>query len=1637
MKTQRWRRRVRPRVADFEGLEPRRMLAASILGDPVNPGEWIVTIVEDRPGTSDTLQLRASPQGKLELSLNGRPATADLDSTAPGVQALAVGQISKIVVALGRGNDLLVVDNACGAVVPVRDGLFYDGGSGFDSLQVVAGAAGSYAPGPSATDGLVVVDGRSLHFTGIEPTTVSGLSSFTFVTPRSADVLTIDSPGSGKNRISGTSDGLGFEALTFYNVTSFTLDAAQNDGAAPDDTITLSSSGLVASGLRDFTLLTGAGQDSFSVASSKLTRPVAGGAFTFDAGAGADRLAAAANVSYTLTDAALSSSAGGSLALIGVDQARLTGGNSGNRLDASGFSGPTTLDGGNGDDTILGGSGNDVLAGGNGTEVIYGNAGDDTISGGNGTGTLFGGSGNDLLQGDNGTDWLYGEDGDDTITGGNGDDLLDGGSGNDLLQGDNGTDVLYGRDGDDVLSGGNGGDLLDGGADNDRLSGQLGDDAILGGSGIDTVTETSNSNFTLSDTSLYVPGLGTDLLDQVEQAELVAGPSANTLNAAGFSGSVTFDGGGGDDVIIGGTGTNRYVLGRGGAVTINANGHDALDFTRATSAVTLDLGLDAGTAQEYVPGASLALSGSADEVAGSDQGNTFIGGNTPSLLFGGAGNDSIVGGSGSNTIVGGGGRNTLFGGTGNDSIVGGSGSNTIVGGGGSNTLFGGVGDDSIVGGDGSNTISGGGGRNTLFGGAGNDSIVGGSGSNTIVGGGGRNTLFGGTGDDSIVGGNGSNTISGGGGRNTLFGGTGNDSIVGGSGSSTIVGGGGRNTLYGGEGDDSIVGGSGGVALFVPGSNVIRGGPGNDVLTGGSGDDIIFGGPGFDSIFGDQGGDVLFGGEDTPGEDGGDVIFGGPDDDYIIGGAGDDWLDGGTGDDTYRFPGESLGSDTLDDPADADADWLDFSSFAGPVALDLALATLQVVHPAHLSLTFTPATAIAHVTGSAFGDSLAGNSLSNRLAGADPLDDRGGPAPAWDGVEQWVYLDFDTFTGPGEYAYSEDERAAIQARIVDIYAAFHFRFTRVLVTIPIPDYATLFFNKTPIVDGVPQPGGQADELDWRNVNPGGTAAIDVNGLLGGDGQPEASSPNFVALSATVAAHELGHLVGLRHDDAFGPIGTGVNDPPGTEATIPAYPGPYLAYETRYHLMASPASAGTSLEDAIAGPFLGEREAVKIAFAESGTLTAEQAAPHRSIATAQALNLVSLAVPNTLLRGLNAGKAFAVAASNVLGSIELVAPEGVSENDFYSFQGRAGDLINAEVFSRTLTGRAVSPILNPIDAILRLYDAAGSLVAYYTAQAENDDGFEGSTDSILVDLVLPADGTYFLEVDTFSTELADSDIGQYELFVSRFDTGNVTDTGDQLVGRGAGDVLIGILGNDTLDGGAGDDLLDGGSGDDTYIVVPGGTDAILDSSGRDRLDFSGAASGVSVNLGLNAGQAQTLNVAGDVLRITGIIDIVIGTAFADQLTAATVGTGVVLFGGSGADSMTGGTGADVLVGGAGNDTITGGDGRDVVIGGDGSDKLTGGGDDDILIGGRTSFDADLAALDAILAEWNSPATYKFRVDHLIGAAPGGLNGSYRLIPGTTVFNDGVKDTLTGGLGVDMFFVFPLDQLTDFDKKKERKI
>ncbi len=173
--------------------------------------------------------------------------------------------------------------------------------------------------------------------------------------------------------------------------------------------------------------------------------------------------------------------------------------------------------------------------------------------------------------------------------------------------------------------------------------------------------------------------------------------------------------------------------------------------------------------------------------------------------------------------------------------------------------------------------------------------------------GGHDRVTGSAGDDVLRGGAGHDTLDGAAGNDTLNGGEGLDRLIGGAGDDVLVGGYSeadrRDVIYGGDGND-----------------LIDGGYGNDELRGDAGDDTIAGGFGGDTIIGGTGDDVLSGGAL------GDIIFGGDGDDYINGGFGHDRLNGGAGADEFFHLGIfDHGSDWVQDYNADDGDVLVFGN----------------------------------------------------------------------------------------------------------------------------------------------------------------------------------------------------------------------------------------------------------------------------------------------------------------------------------------------------------------------------------------------------------------------------------------------------------------------------------------------------------------------------------------------------------------------------------------------------------------------------------------------------------------------------------------------------------------------------------------
>jgi hypothetical protein len=197
------------------------------------------------------------------------------------------------------------------------------------------------------------------------------------------------------------------------------------------------------------------------------------------------------------------------------------------------------------------------------------------------------------------------------------------------------------------------------------------------------------------------------------------------------------------------------------------------------------------------------------------------------------------------------------------------------------------------------------------------------------------------------------------------------------------------------------------------------------------------------------------------------------------------------------------------------------------------------------------------------------------------------------------------------------------------------------------------------------------------------------------------------------------------------------------------------------------------------------------------------------------------------------------------------------------------------------------------------------------------------------------------------------------------------------------------------------LMGGTGTDAFILADGqGVTGVISGAGSgDWLDESAYTTAVTVNLA--TGQATG---TGRVKNIQNVI------------------------GGAASDLLIGDAAGNILMGGAGVNVLQSGSGRSLLIGGAGSATMTGGANDDVFVAGTTTFDLDRTALASILAEWQrTDKGFQGRLADLQTGTTG-LNGANHLIWGTTVFDNGQANTVTGGAGQNWYFSASLSAITN---------
>ena len=454
----------------------------------------------------------------------------------------------------------------------------------------------------------------------------------------------------------------------------------------------------------------------------------------------------------------------------------------------------------------------------------------------------------------------------------------------------------------------------------------------------------------------------------------------------GGSGNDTLNGGAGADVISGGDGDDRFLLtdGFGADVIVGGelgqSGGDTLDLSALTSGATVILsGSEIGTANA---GASTASFSEIENFVLTALNDSFNGSAASSAVTvdAGAGNDSLLGGSGNDTLLGGSGNDTLNGGAGADSLTGGDGDDRFV-------LTNGFGSDVIVGGElgqsagdtldlsalttAATVILSGSEIGTANAGAStanfseienfvltaqddNFNAAAASSSVTVDAGAGNDTVTGGSGNDTLTGGAGQDLLTGGAGADQLFGGTGLDTLAGGTGADQMFGGDERDTfvLQDNFGNDTIQGGEGGTDVDVIDLSGMTSGV-SVTYSGNEAGSVVNGAS--TASFSQIERLILTRYDDSlnaSADTWGVDVDAGAGNDTLVGGSGNDTLTGGIGNDSLTG---GLGADTLIGGDDADTFFVDVgdSVYGGGGGVDMDTLDLRSWGKALTQIDYDP------------------------------------------------------------------------------------------------------------------------------------------------------------------------------------------------------------------------------------------------------------------------------------------------------------------------------------------------------------------------------------------------------------------------------------------------------------------------------------------------------------------------------------------------------------------------------------------------------------------------------------------------------------------------------------------------------------
>ncbi len=1531
-------------------------------------------------GTDSLVASRSDAGGSIAIILTDN----NLAQTAQGTDVLS--SIERASLTGGSGNDSLLAFGFTGNVTLIGnlgDDLLA-GGSGNDSLDgkgdqdtLAAGGNGNIFLGLSAVTGTVGVGSDS--FTNIEFASLTGgsgdnvidASGFTGgATLRGLagrDTLT---GGEGDDLLDGGSDAVVDTALMKSNAAVIVLNGNNFSGQGNDTLTDIDAYGVIggsndqiisASTFNHPVLLNGAGGADYLIGSPFADTLIGGaGNDTITGGAspdeiygdeidgsgnGVDHLVESTNNNMVLT--ATSFTVGGDTdTLSNIESASLTGGNAANDINAAAFTGAVTLIGGQGDDTLSAPSASSSLNGGIGDDLaVLSRDSSFTISNSGAVGAA-----------------TYDFTAIDRVS-------LTAGAGANNLDASNfaGPVTLRGLGGNDTLRGSAFSDVLDGG------SGLL-----------DRVVATGDSNYQLSN-FLLVSGFP-DVISGFEQASLTGGAGNNSFDSSTFTGTVTLDGQGGADSLVG-TSQNDLLKGGIGDDTITGGlGADTMDGEAGE-----DVLAETGDVNFILTATSLSGLGG-DQIANfefavlagtsANVGNSFDASavSFPVFLVGGGGDDTLAGGTNNDVIDGGFGTDTATYDVGNANVtltgsnIQGLGNDVLVsieafiiqGGNGPNifdasafdgavTMRGGGGNDLLIGSPNADVLQGQNNDDTIIGNSGNDTIDGGSGTDLIMASGDfpvfnlTDTGLVGDGTDSLLGVEGA-LLVGGAGPN-IFNTTGFSKTV------YLDGGGGANQynlstaggiITGVLGSHDVISLTADLNLTLSDASLLAGG--NYQLSGIEAARLTGGAAANKLDAGNFTGDVTLLGLGN-----GDTLIGGSGDDCLLGGDGNDTLTGNRGADNLQGEAHTGAGDRWIELADFDITLI-AEGLVGEV-----IDTVTGIESAQLTGTdvnnrfnLTGFTGVATLDGGLGNDSLTGGSGGDVLlgkAGADTLVGTGGNDTLDGGSETDLLFASNalTFTlattrldGVGRDTLISIEEAHLVGNALDnTYDAS--AFGSALTAVGQVTLEGGLGNDT-LIGGV-----KDDSLSGGQGNDSLVGNDGADTLTGGDTAPGANTNDTLVggAGADLLDGVFGDDVlfgGADNDILIGASGNDFMDGGAGDDVLSAAFDDDTAVGTPGNDTLTGGPGNDTLEG---GPgFDRVTEAADVNFTyELGTLhggalgddllTSIEEASLTGGGSANVFDLSSFPGPVTLRGG---------------GGNDIFT--GSAFSDLLDGGANTDRVKETADVNWTLTDALVQG--NGSDVLIGIEEA--SLTGGSSANAMNAAAFTGSTTLIGGlgnDTLVGGFGPDFLDGgddnDTLTGNLGDDSLvgGLGDNAVTELVTATtgvtLTLTNNSLLGLGT-DVLSNTL-RVTLTGGSGNDLflataftgtatLQGAGGADTFHGGLG-NDSLDGGPGTDRVEETYDQHFRLTDSSLTF--STTVILSTDVLNgieeasLTGgdgpnTID---AAGFSGPTSLTGLGGGDRLIGGTNADSLLGGAGFDTLTGGLGNDTLDGGDDTDRVI------------------------------------------------------------------------------------------------------------